>query len=133
MVNGIAGLSKDELKEKIKNDFQRKIISLFAIDPKEATTYQQYLALGEVIKEYSFERWLKTNKYYKQNDVKQVYYFSIEFLLGKLLVNNLINLGIRDVCKEALNELGLSLEEIEEAEREPGLGNGGLGRLAACF
>lgn len=54
-------------------------------------------------------------------------------MLGKLLVNNLINLGIRDVCKEALNELGLSLEEIEEAEREPGLGNGGLGRLAACF
>jgi len=133
MIGGIKGLSKQELKEKIKQDFQRKIISLFAIDPKEATTYQQYLALGEVIKEYSFERWLQTNKYYKQNDVKQVYYFSIEFLLGKLLVNNLINLGIRDVCKEALNELGITLEDIEEAEREPGLGNGGLGRLAACF
>lgn len=133
MIGGISGLNKNQLKEKIKYDFQKKIISLFAIDPKEATTYQKYLALGEVIKEYSFERWLKTNKYYKENNVRQVYYFSIEFLLGKLLVNNLINLGLRDVCKEALSELGISLEEIEDAEREPGLGNGGLGRLAACF
>lgn len=132
-MNSIRNMSSFELKKKIQTDFNNKIIALFAAPLEEATPYQKYLALGEIIKEYTFERWMKTNKKYIKEDVRQVYYFSIEFLLGKLLVNNLINLGIRDIVREALLELGVSLEEIEEAEKEPGLGNGGLGRLAACF
>ncbi|MEZ0537540.1 glycogen/starch/alpha-glucan phosphorylase [Caldicellulosiruptoraceae bacterium PP1] len=132
-MKSIKDLDRNTLKQKIKEDFENKVIRMFAVDINEATLDQKYLALGELIKEYTFERWMKTNKKYIKDEVKQVYYFSIEFLLGRLLVNNLINLGIRDVCKEALQELNISLEEIEEAEKEPGLGNGGLGRLAACF
>ena len=76
---------------------------------------------------------MKTNKRYNETGEKQVYYFSMEFLLGRLLGDALLNLGIRDVCKEALAELGIDLEELENLEHDQGLGNGGLGRLAACF
>ncbi|KRQ87379.1 Glycogen phosphorylase [Caloramator mitchellensis] len=120
-------------KERIKSDFERKLISLFAEDIKDASRLHKYVALGEIIKEYTFENWLKSNKKYIKGDVKQIYYFSMEFLIGRLLENNLINLGIRDLVAEALDDLGLSLEELEMEERDAGLGNGGLGRLAACF
>lgn len=120
-------------KEKIKKDFKNSLISLYAEDVKEATRNHKYYALSEVIKQYTFENWMKTNKHYIYDDVKQVYYFSVEFLLGRLLESNLINLGIRDVCKEALLEMGIDLDELLQAEKDAGLGNGGLGRLAACF
>ena len=83
--------------------------------------------------EYISELWLITNTKYRKDCKKQVYYFSMEFLLGKLMPTALLNLGIRDVCKEGLKELGLELETIEAMEVDAGLGNGGLGRLAACF
>ncbi|SHE98223.1 glycogen/starch/alpha-glucan phosphorylase [Caloramator proteoclasticus] len=120
-------------KEQIKNDYQKKLINLFAEDLEESSVLHQYIALAELVKEYSFERWMKTNKKYKKEGTKQVYYFSMEFLLGKLLENNLINLGIKDIVEEALMDLGVRLEELNNVEREAGLGNGGLGRLAACF
>jgi len=120
-------------KEQFKKDFERKLISLFAEDVKEASRSHKFIALAELVKEYAFERWLKTNKKYSTEDKKQVYYFSMEFLIGRLLENNLINLGIIDIVKEGLEEFGISFEDIKLEEKDAGLGNGGLGRLAACF
>ncbi|WP_211436154.1 glycogen/starch/alpha-glucan phosphorylase [Candidatus Kuenenia stuttgartensis] len=79
------------------------------------------------------ERWIATQRSYFDNDVKRVYYLSLEFLMGRALGNNLINLDFLDECHKALHELGYELEEICEKEWDAGLGNGGLGRLAACF
>ncbi|MGR5907003.1 glycogen/starch/alpha-glucan phosphorylase [Bacillus paranthracis] len=70
---------------------------------------------------------------YRSGERKQMYYLSIEFLLGRLLGSNILNLGIKDVCEQGLSELGISLQQLEEVEADAGLGNGGLGRLAACF
>ena len=74
-----------------------------------------------------------TNKYYEENQCKEVYYFSIEFLLGRLLNTNLINLDMKEICKEALKDLNIDITELFKQEPDAGLGNGGLGRLAACF
>ncbi|MDR4139138.1 glycogen/starch/alpha-glucan phosphorylase, partial [Bacillus cereus] len=76
---------------------------------------------------------IATNERYRSGEQKQMYYLSIEFLLGRLLGSNILNLGIRAVCEQGLSELGISLQELEEVEADAGLGNGGLGRLAACF
>ncbi|MCY6483366.1 glycogen/starch/alpha-glucan phosphorylase [Clostridium aestuarii] len=120
-------------KETIKKDFKRKLISMFSEDINEAPLLHKYLVFGSLIKEYCAENWMKTNKEYRKNYEKQVYYFSMEFLIGRLLKSNLINLGIEKECEEALKELGIDMNELEEAEKDAGLGNGGLGRLAACF
>ncbi len=120
-------------KNDIKRDFQRKLISNFAKDVNEASMFQKYIAFGKTIREYASQKWLKTNKDYINNKKKQVYYFSVEFLTGKFLEDNLINLGIREKSKKALKEIGIKLEDLIDIEREAGLGNGGLGRLAACF
>ena len=87
------------------------------------------LAVRDVI----VDRQLETERRYRQADTKHLYYLSIEYLLGRLLTNNLSNLGIYDLCRETLRQMGVSLDSIEEAERDAALGNGGLGRLAACF
>jgi glycogen phosphorylase len=79
------------------------------------------------------DRWLATERRYRQADAKHLYYLSIEYLPGRILANNLSNLGIYDLCRDTLSQMGVSLEAVEEAERDAGLGNGGLGRLAACF
>jgi starch phosphorylase len=120
-------------KEKFKADFIKKVESERANSIEEASDLDKYYALASLIKDYICENWVKTNTKYISNKEKQVYYFSMEFLIGKLLVNNLINLGIKDTCVHGLKELGIDLEKIKEIERDPGLGNGGLGRLAACF
>ena len=75
--------------------------------------------------------WINTNKTIK--DKRQVYYFSMEFLMGRMITNNLMNAGLYNVTKEAFNDLGIDINEIEHIESDAGLGNGGLGRLAACF
>ncbi|EOD00532.1 glycogen/starch/alpha-glucan phosphorylase [Caldisalinibacter kiritimatiensis] len=120
-------------KNTIKNDFKKKLMCVFAEEVEEASKLHKYIALGRVIREYISEAWLQSKKRCLENDKKQVYYFSMEFLTGKLLESNLINLGIKEECNEALNELGINLDELLEIEKEAGLGNGGLGRLAACF
>lgn len=120
-------------KEEIKNDYLKRLTFTFAEDISQATLEHKYFALGKLIKDYLTEKWAETNKIYKERKVKQTYYFSMEFLIGRLLETNLINLGIRDLCEEALKELGIDFNEIVAYEEDAGLGNGGLGRLAACF
>lgn len=120
-------------KETFKKDFTKKVLHMFAEEVEDASILHKYFALGALIKDYSAEKWMKTNKQYTKDFEKQIYYFSMEFLIGRLLVSNLLNLGIRDICKEGLKDLGININEIEDAEVDAGLGNGGLGRLAACF
>lgn len=120
-------------KKRFKEDFQRTLKEVFAIDIEEASAFEQYFSLGRLVKAYTSDEWQRTNKRYLEKQVKQVYYFSIEFLPGHLLKSNLLNLGILKSVREGLSELGISLEKLEDAEPDPALGNGGLGRLAACF
>ncbi|MBO5453957.1 MAG: glycogen/starch/alpha-glucan phosphorylase [Clostridia bacterium] len=120
-------------KEQIKEDFQKQLIIRFSKDVTQASPLQIYEALGKLVRNYAADYWYESKKQYSNDGIKQVHYFSMEFLLGKLLDTTLINLGIKKQCEEALAELGLKLSDIEETEIEPGLGNGGLGRLAACF
>ncbi|MBU3190343.1 glycogen/starch/alpha-glucan phosphorylase [Clostridium bowmanii] len=120
-------------KENFKNDYIEKLQNMFAEDAVDASRLHQYFALGALIKDYCSKAWIKTNKEYGENKGKQVYYFSMEFLVGRLLNSNLVNLGIKDICVEAFGDLGINWIEIEDIELDAGLGNGGLGRLAACF
>lgn len=120
-------------KEKFKEDYLKKLATMYAKSFELANNVDRYSALGSLIRDYASEYWMKTNKEYAEKNVKQVYYFSIEFLLGTMLGNNLVNLGLEKVCEEVLEELGCTLKELKAAEPDAGLGNGGLGRLAACF
>ncbi|MCG8396508.1 glycogen phosphorylase GlgP [Bacillus atrophaeus] len=100
---------------------------------KDSTKLDQYKTLGIMVREYISSNWIQTNEKSRSNSGKQTYYLSIEFLLGQLLDQNLINLGVRDVTEAGLKEIGISLQEVLDIETDAGLGNGGLGRLAACF
>lgn len=120
-------------KEVFKNEYKKKLLNLFTEEVESASPMHRYFALASLIREYSSENWLKTNKQYLKDKDKQVYYMSLEFLVGRLLGNNLIALGIKDMVETGLFEMGVNLNEIEDMESDAGLGNGGLGRLAACF
>ena len=120
-------------KNSFKRDYNNKFVQLHGKELKEGNNQQKYEALGSLVRDSVISTWMDTNNRYNQTGEKQVYYFSMEFLLGRLLGDFLLNLGIRDICREALSELDIDLEEIENLEHDQGLGNGGLGRLAACF
>lgn len=123
------GMSVDTLKRAFADN-------LFYLQGKYesvATANDYYMALAYTLRDRLLNRWLKTFKTYTDNNVKVVYYLSAEFLMGRHLGNSLINLHIYDKIKQAVEESGLNLEELLEQEPDPGLGNGGLGRLAACF
>ncbi len=98
-----------------------------------ATPHDYYMALAYTVRDRLLHRRIKTARTYLEKDAKTVYYLSAEFLIGRLLSNNLINIGLYERVRQALKESGLDLDELMEREDEPGLGNGGLGRLAACF
>ncbi|WP_436514262.1 glycogen/starch/alpha-glucan phosphorylase [Clostridium thermobutyricum] len=120
-------------KEEFKKAYLKKFLEIHGEELGEGNSYKKYEALGNLVKDYVGEKWVETTKKYNNSGEKQIYYFSMEFLLGRLLGDALLNLGIRDVCREALKDLGIDLEELESLEHDQGLGNGGLGRLAACF
>ena len=92
-----------------------------------------YLSLALAARDRLIERWIKTQQKYYTEDVKRVYYLSAEYLMGRVLDNNLLNLGMYDETRRAMEELSIDLEELAGEEPDMGLGNGGLGRLAACF
>lgn len=102
-------------------------------DLEHATSHDLFSAAAFTVRDRLVPRWIGTKRTYKRKDVRRVYYLSAEFLMGRLLGNNLLNLGIYDEMREALDGMGLDLTSIEETENDAGLGNGGLGRLAACF
>ncbi|WP_246941495.1 glycogen/starch/alpha-glucan phosphorylase [Bacillus pinisoli] len=120
-------------KEQFKLVYLQKLEMMYGKRFEDTTVIEQYHALGQLVRETISTRWIETNEKYRMNKEKQVYYLSIEFLLGRLLGNNLLNLGVRGLCEEALRDLGIELSALEECEIDAGLGNGGLGRLAACF
>jgi starch phosphorylase len=118
-------------KEELRKQIEKYVKVSFGKEISEATEFEVYRALGKAIMEDIAEDWYETNKLYSQK--KQAYYFSAEFLMGRALGNNLINLGVLDEVKEVLTELGIDYNKVEDAEEDSALGNGGLGRLAACF
>ena len=121
--------SKAEFKKEV-NDYV-KVFSRKTLE--EASQLEKYQGVAYALKDFIIDQWIATHKEYEKQDVKTVYYLSMEFLMGRALGNIIINLAARDEIKEALDELGLDLNAIEDQEPDAALGNGGLGRLAACF
>ena len=120
-------------KDLFKRDVRNNVKTLFRKEVEEATPQQLFQAVSYAVKEAIIDDWLATQKQYEKDDPKTVYYMSMEFLLGRALGNNLINMTAYKEVKEALEEMGIDLNVIEDQEPDPALGNGGLGRLAACF
>ena len=120
-------------KKEFKELFIEKAEVLFEKSTKDLSRKEVYQILATMIKDLVSEDWLQTEKKYNRKKVRQVYYFSIEFLLGRLLDTNLLNCNAEKICRNALQDFGFELDEIFSEEPDPGLGNGGLGRLAACF
>lgn len=116
---------KKSIIDNVKNQYRKTI--------DEATPQQVYQAVAYAVKDVIIDEWIATHKAYDRDDAKIVYYLSMEFLMGRALGNNIINIGAQKEIKEALEELGFDLNAIEDQEPDPALGNGGLGRLAACF
>jgi len=121
--------NKEEFQKKVKNNVKR----LYRKNIEEATEQQRFQAVSYAVKDEIIDRWFATQEQYKKDDPKIVYYMSMEFLMGRALGNNLINMTCYNDVRDALDEMGINLNAIEDEEPDAALGNGGLGRLAACF
>ena len=119
--------------QEFKKEFQKKFEELFAYGYESGSKTEQYIALGDLVRGLYSDDWIQTVTDYNKKKEKQVFYFSMEFLPGRMLKSNLLNMGIMDCVKQGLEELGLDLDEVARAEVDPALGNGNLGRLASCF
>ncbi|MDD3339236.1 MAG: glycogen/starch/alpha-glucan phosphorylase [Lachnospiraceae bacterium] len=126
-------LAKKFDKEVFKTDVEMAVKKLYRKTMKEATPQQIFQAVSYTVKDVIIDNWLKSQQAFEEQEPKIVYYLSMEFLMGRALGNNLINLTAYKEVKEALDEMGVDLNVIEDQEPDPALGNGGLGRLAACF
>ncbi len=120
-------------KELFKRSVLYNILTMYRKTLEEATPQQIFQAASYSIKDRVIGNWMTTQKAYEKEDPKTVYYMSMEFLMGRALGNNMINLGAYQGVKEVLEELGVDINVIEDQEPDAALGNGGLGRLAACF
>ena len=112
-------------KDEFKSIFTEKVHVLFEKELQDLTPTEVYQTVAFMVRDLVSEDWIRTNEVYDRDKSKQVYYFSIEFLLGRLLQSNLIGVGMEEVCRQGLKELGWDLDAIIPEEREPGLGNGG--------
>lgn len=120
-------------QEQFKEEYRERLSEKYGKSPEEAHILELYDILGEVVRDYAGSDWRNTRQHILNNDEKQLIYFSMEFLIGRLMTSNLMNLGIYDICRDGLEELGIDIGSLEDVESDAGLGNGGLGRLAACF
>lgn len=120
-------------KEELKNMIRENVKTLYRKTLEHATSEEIYQATVFAVRDVITENWMKTHDVYYEKDVKVVYYLSMEFLMGRFFGNTLMNLEMFDEVREVFQELGVDYNRVEEAEPDPGLGNGGLGRLAACF
>ena len=122
-----------ENKAAFKKAFTERMLERYGVSVKDSHISERYAILGEMVRDYANVDWGDTRNKSIKRDQKTLIYFSMEFLIGRLLVNNMQNMGIYEVAKEGLKDLGINIHELEEQESDAGLGNGGLGRLAACF
>lgn len=120
-------------KESFKKEFTERLSSKFGRSVESSHITERYDILGEMVRDYAGSKYRTTHDAVIKNKQKQLVYFSMEFLIGRLLVNNMQNLGIYEIARKGLADLGINIHELEEMESDAGLGNGGLGRLAACF
>ena len=116
-----------------KKAFEARIIETYGRSIEESHRFEKYIVLGTMIRDYASIAWKSTKEKVLENKQREMVYFSMEFLLGKMMLNNIKNLGIYDIINNGLNELNIDLNELMALEADAGLGNGGLGRLAACF
>ncbi|MFH2129634.1 MAG: glycogen/starch/alpha-glucan phosphorylase [bacterium] len=126
-------LPQEEQIERFQQAIEQRMALTIAHDLKYSSALDKFRALAFAIRDELIKKWLKTQENYYQKNPKRIYYFSLEYLIGRTLGNAIINLDLDHVVKKAVENLGYSLEEIAELEWDAGLGNGGLGRLAACF
>ncbi|XP_060941873.1 glycogen phosphorylase, muscle form-like [Limanda limanda] len=129
-VRGLAGV---ENVTELKQNFNRHLHFTLVKDRNVATRRDYYFALAHTVREHLVGKWIRTQQHYYEKDPKRVYYISLEFYMGRTLQNTMVNLALENACDEATYQLGLDMEELEDMEEDAGLGNGGLGRLAACF
>ncbi|KAF4089059.1 hypothetical protein AMELA_G00062160 [Ameiurus melas] len=129
-VRGLAGV---ENVADLKTNFNRHLHFTLVKDRNVATKRDYYLALANTVRDHLVGRWIRTQQHYYETDPKRVYYLSLEFYMGRTLQNTMVNLALEGACDEATYQLGLDMEELQDIEEDAGLGNGGLGRLAACF
>ncbi len=123
----------DTTEKGLRSSYWSNIEYRLGKDEYTATKDDKFTALALAMRDRLIERWLATQEKFHDQNVKRVYYFSLEFLIGRLLETNMFNLGLWEEARQAMEELGLDIEELRECEEDAGLGNGGLGRLAACF
>ncbi|XDV18617.1 hypothetical protein PO909_024272 [Leuciscus waleckii] len=129
-VRGLAGV---ENVSDLKTNFNRHLHFTLVKDRNVATKRDYYFALAHTVRDHLVGRWIRTQQHYYEKDPKRVYYLSLEFYMGRTLQNTMVNLALENACDEAIYQLGLDMEELQDMEEDAGLGNGGLGRLAACF
>ena len=120
-------------KEQIKQEIISKLRRAVGATPDVASQTDIYRAVAGTVQDLIMDSWVQANRKVRETGTKRLYYLSVEFLMGRALINNVINLGLYDAYRDALADLGFDIERIEEQEHDAGLGNGGLGRLAACF
>ena len=120
-------------EERFEASFKFFMQTTFAKSVKDSDIFEKYTVLSKMVMAHCMNRWQETKETIRKSNGKSLYYFSLEFLLGRMLTNNMMSMGIYDVVKEAFDDMGIDINQIEDVEADAGLGNGGLGRLAACF